>query len=203
MKKVDTNFGLKLDNIGVLNLRNEFNTYYNNFMQNEFRAQFTGPYREIRTPYLTWYGISDSLLTFILQRSILGIEAYIVAAVYFNLGSKSQLNDSAIKHLRNPFSLKGKGTADIFYNKLPSLVSDELCLQAYDGDLWATTKTFYTEVRNPIFHGYEIKSESIDNVPVLYRFLDRIYEWIDSWFDMEEIIPGTGVLANSGDRGRS
>ncbi len=195
MEKADNTFGLKIDNLAIINLRNEFNTYFNLFSEEDFRSKFTGRGNEIETPYLTWYGTSDSLLTLILQKSVLGIEAYIVGAVYFELGSRGNLNKKTLKYLRNPFSLKGKGTADNFYNKLPALASESYCLKSFNLELWDTTKLFYSDVRNPIFHGYEIKSESVERFPALYNFLDNLYEWIDTWYDLEKTIPGAEVLS--------
>ena len=195
MEKIDSDFGIKLNNIPIINLRNEFNTYYNQFTDEVFRSQFSNCRKPIDTPYLTWHGIPETLLTIILQRSVLGIESYVVGAVYNVLGSLGQLNQNNIKYLRNPFSLKGSGTADNFYNRLPSLASEKHRLKLYRSDLWNRTKKFYSEVRNPIFHGYELKTETIDCFPDIYRFLDNIYEWIDSWFNIEKLLPGAGVLA--------
>jgi hypothetical protein len=54
--------------------------------------------------------------------------------------------------------------------------------------LWGRTKLFYEQVRNPVFHGYQIDGESVQYFPPAFRHIGDIYDWIDAWHDPD--IPG-------------
>lgn len=58
--------------------------------------------------------------------------------------------------------------------------------------LWETTKTFYKEIRNPLFHGSQIAdSTNVESVLNAYEYKAEIYAWIDSW--NPTFIPTDGI----------
>jgi len=186
-------FGLKLANIPLDNLRREFVTYRCLLAKPEFRAQFHPlSSTPIVTPYMTWYGMPDAFLTLLLQRAILGIEAYVAGAVFFELGVRARLSRDVLDCIHNPFRLGGRGTADNVYNRLPGLLSDEVTLQRTEPELWLTTQDFYTGIRNPLFHGYELSDTSAGAVANAYEQLAKLHKWVDSWHDFDLLLKQPG-----------
>lgn len=195
MHKTADSFGLKLENIPLINLRNEFNNYHQLLQDKKFRAQFDGPVRPIKTPYLRWYKMPNDLLTLILQRAILGVEAYIPGAVLIEMGHRGLLNRNKLIFIRNPFKLGGRSTVDNYYHLLPGMLDEKCSLKVTNNSLWDQTKKFYTKIRNPIFHGYQVSNNDIDSVLRVFQHLAAIYDWIDVWHSPNNIIPGAGALS--------
>jgi len=193
MQIVSEEFGLQLNNIPTINLRNEFLVNFDLLTRREFRSQFSGPVGPISTPYLQWRGMPNTFLTLLMQRAIIGIEAYTIAAVYYELGVIGRLKEN-IEFIRNPYLLKGRGTAENLYNRLPAMASSEYMLRAWNPQLWLTTRTFYSNIRNPLFHGYEVEASSVNGVLKAYRHIGQLYEWIDAWHNPEKVIPGFGKV---------
>lgn len=187
MQKRSETFGLTLVNIPIINLRNEFARYYHALKDDRFLSQFGSGYdKPIKTPYMTWYGIHDDLITIILQRAILGIESYLCNAVYFELGKRRQLKNN-VHLLKNPFDLGGRGTVENFYHRLPALVDKKNSLKSFNQDLFQKTVLFYREIRNPVFHGHIVYGGNIRELQGVFDFLAEVYAWIDSWHDLSEI----------------
>lgn len=187
MQKKSVIFRVNLDNIPIINLRTEFVRYYHLFNDDDFLAQFKGHVQPIDTPYLTWYGMPETLITLIIQRIFVGVESYLPGAVYMELGFRHQLKDN-IRFVKNPYLLGGKGTVDNFYHKLPSLVDKQFSLKKSNNILWGKTKCFYKDIRNPIFHGYEICGvrNSMQGVKNILNYILEIYKWIDCWHDFNK-----------------
>lgn len=204
MQKRSDSFGIVLTNIPLINVRLEFNKHHWLLAHPEFRKQFCrgGKVQPIQTPYLIWTGMPTGLLTLFLQRAFVGIEAYVVGAAYLEIG-KREVNrlKQALERLRNPFGLGGRGVADNYYNRIPRLVDDKYALRASNPQLWESTVVLYSEVRNPVFHGYEIDSDSSTGVLSVFDHLADIYRWIDSWCDLDGIMPGASRALRPNPRG--
>jgi hypothetical protein len=184
-------FGLSLHNIPLINLRSEFNLYSDLFSGEDFRDQFkTTRYKEISLPNMDWGGNHDTLLTMLLQRAIVGIESYIPAAIMVEAGRRGCLERGDFEFLKNPYNLGGRGTVDNYYHRLPSQLCKDFSLKVYDSILWKKNIAFYREVRNPLFHGQEIESKCVDGVYQSYMHIQDLYNWIDSWHDPNNILPG-------------
>jgi hypothetical protein len=179
---------LKLSNIPIYNLLNDFFRWNTEIRSDEFKRQFAIGRREpIRTHLLIWGGMPDDLLTLILQRAVLGLESYVIAAVYIELGKSGRLTPELVSIVRNPFSIRPreKGAAACYYNALPSLIDPRHSLQNSNSSLWLEVRGFYKDVRNKIMHGNQIGSR--DPV-VLYEPFDMIrktYEWVDTFHTLE------------------
>jgi hypothetical protein len=187
MKKRSETFGLTLSNIPHINLRNEFARYYNALKDDDFIAQFEGAGRLIRTPYMIWSGMPDDLITIILQRAILGVESYLRTSVFIEVYERGLFENQNINLIKNPFGLRGKGTVDNFYHRLPSLIDKKYSLKLYNNELFLKTVIFYKEVRNPIFHGHNLSQRDIRGLKSVFDYLAEIYAWIDSWHDFSKI----------------
>jgi hypothetical protein len=79
----DDLFRLKLANIPLINLRMEFNFSYEYVFDERLEEALEPPVDPIAAPMMIWEGAPEGLLTLLLQRAILGIEAYLPAAVKF------------------------------------------------------------------------------------------------------------------------
>ena len=175
-------FGLALSNIPVINLRREFEEHLRLLETGQFRSQLYDFSTPVDLPRLKWTGLPDDLLTMILQRAILGLESYVGAAVEYELTARQQLTEEKKKYLSNPFQLRGNGTADILFNRLPALVSESIQLAKVNPGLSERVREFYSAVRNPLFHGYQLSCATPDQVLAALVLIAAIYEWIDSWY---------------------
>jgi hypothetical protein len=192
MQRRANTFDLTLENIPLLNLRMEFRDYWCLLQKPEFRELFGGTFKVIRVPDFDWRSNPDDLLTLIIQRSILGLESYLPAAVYFNLGQRDRLDRNALETIRNYYSLPGNGVADKLYNSLPALVEEQFALKLCDEILWNRTNIFYKEIRHPIFHGYRVDDPGAVKTLEIMEFLRALHLWIDTWFSPNEMLPNSG-----------
>ncbi len=137
----------------------------------------------------------ETFLTLLLQRAIVGLESYVTAAIYLEAGSRGLLDEDLLSKLRNPFLFGGRGTADNYYNRMPAIIDEQYSLRVVDNTLWEQVRVFYSDIRNPLFHGYQIASITSFPVSVLraYEFIGRLYKWIDSWHDFEKFMPGVKI----------
>ena len=184
MKRNSSTFGVETHNIPYINLRYEFQTHLELLRKPSFRELFTGRSQEpIRTPYLIWLTMPESLLTLMLQRAITGLESWVVGAVFYELGLRGRLDKGVIKLVHNPGSLPGRSMARKYYNSLPALVDESFSLEKSDPKLWERTVIFYREVRNPIMHGREVNARSVDGVLTCFEHMMALYKWNDLWHD--------------------
>jgi hypothetical protein len=181
---------LKLSNIPMINLRHEFFLWNRGIRSQKFGQQFEIGYRQpIRTPLLIWGGNPGDLLTLILQRAILGLESYVGAAVWIELGRSGRLTPELHSQVRNPFTIKSKkkGTAYRYYNTLPAFLDPKYALENWktNAALWSEMSGFYKTVRNKILHGYQIGSRSPGVLVKYFDMFAQTYEWVNSWHTLE------------------
>ena len=178
------NADIETSNIPIVNLRREFEDYLCLFETKEFKEQiFNCRSQAVEVPNLTWHGFPNDLLTLMLQRSILGLESYLGAAVQYELGRRGALSEAAKAKLANPFSLSKKAVVAL-YEKMPELVDPSLKLSSHSKVLYAELENFYKTARNPIFHGNQItfSGENFDRVALAFDLLASVYGWIDGWY---------------------
>lgn len=130
-----------------------------------------------------WYGRAEELLTMLLQRAVLGTESFLSCIVLQELAQRGLITEKTREQILNPFSLKGKGTADNYYNRLPGLVSPDYSLKNVDPALWNDVWIFYGETRNKIFHGYLLNSRDPKALLPYFEILKRLFLWIDGWYE--------------------
>lgn len=188
-------FGVTLHNVPLINLRFEFNTHHDLLAEPGFQALFApgAVVQPLRTPYMVWGGMPGAFLTLLLQRAFSGLEAYVVGATHIRLGELGVgVLARARAKLANPFVLGGKGAAENYYDRLPSMASGSYSLKHHSPQLWERTTRLYSQVRNPVFHGHEVEAESVAGVFEIFEHLADLYRWIDSWCDPESVMPGAG-----------
>ena|SRR5579864_3114526 len=180
---------LQLGNIPLINLRYDFIRWRRWIKSGELSKHLAqhGLKKPIRTPLLIWGGMPEDLLTMILQRTILGAESYIPAAVWFELGKTGRLTPELNKQIRDPFSIppKRQGTAQRYYNAVPALLDGGYSLDQKNSALWDDIRGFYKTVRNKVLHGYQIgagaaRAEALQ--PIFDMFFE-VHKWVDSWHD--------------------
>lgn len=189
-------FGFELTNIPLLNLRMEFNAVFRFVHSTELEKSLGPVIKPIRSPMMIWHGMPEDFLTLIVQRAILGMEAYLVGAVYVQAGLRGKLTKELAQKLQNPFRIKrGARAVESFYDLLPSALDRKISLRVFHPGLWKRTGRFYAEIRNPLFHGKQISD--VNPVPVrkAFDFLARLYEWIDDWHSPEDIMKGASSLS--------
>jgi len=184
-------FDVDLGNIPLIGLRFEYNAYFKLLQNGEFCQQFQGKVKPIKTPYLVWLGMQDDFLTLIMQRAILGIESYLAGAVFIETGLLGTLGKDSIDKAKN----KCRSMVENYYHELPSLVNNEASLKAFDNKLWSKNKHFYSEIRNPIFHGMQLSNVKIEKFIKLYAHIRDLYVWIDTWHDPENVVNGGSNLS--------
>jgi hypothetical protein len=176
-------FGLKVKNLAIINARQEFQQYLEALSDDEFVRRLGNMRFPHYLPLITWRGLPMGLLTMMLQRSILGVESCVSAAVEYRLTAEGLLTDELALKLNDPVKLPGKpGMAETFYNKLPAQIDPALQLEMMEPELWATVKRFYKEVRNPLFHGYELADINAAGGLEALRMLASVYNWMDKWW---------------------
>ena len=172
-------FGVEIGNIPIINVQQELDTYRVLLRDEEFVAKLGRVGQPIDIGLLEWRDLPKNLLTYMVQRGILAVEATVDAAVDYQAAFE--------KHHDDAFAAKraavwnGGGSANTYYNKLPGLLNPRYMLCNADRDLWATTKRFYSEIRNPLFHGYQLSQPKPTSVSEILEYLGRMMEWIETW----------------------
>ena len=191
-------YDLKLTNIPLLNLRMDFHNLFQTICSKNFYDQINDNLTPIELPFMIWGGMPGPLITYLLQKILTGAESYICGAVFDECGINGLLNKETINKIHNPFLLRGRSTTENFYNKLPSLVDPKLKLFHQNKALWDQVDQFYREIRNPIFHGNEIRSQNMDGIYKSFVLVADIYEWIDSWHSIEiGLMTGSSILSDT------
>lgn len=116
-----------------------------------------------------------------MRKSIIALESYVVGAVRITALNASTWSHDLEKKLANPFRLHPRGTADAYYNKVPSLLSAEFSLIVAEKPLWLEVAAFYRGNRNPLFHGYMINEAAVAPAQAAHQLIERVYAWIDTW----------------------
>ncbi|MEZ7910984.1 MAG: hypothetical protein QMB55_04100 [Propionivibrio sp.] len=190
-------FGLTFDNIPLINLRLEFNRTYQFIHSPEAGEILRTPIKQIQTPLFIWNGMSEDCMTLLLQRAILGVEAYLPGALKHTSAVLGNLSKELFEKLDAPFSFGAKSAVANIYHRMPEAVHPELSLRHLEQQLYETTIAFYREVRNPIFHGQQLCNSDLSKIQYAFLHVARIYEWIDHWFDPENLVPGGKALSGA------
>jgi hypothetical protein len=195
MATLSTSFlDLGLSGVPLINIRLDFNSLLALFRNETFRKQFKGYQGKqipVKTHYFTWHGRPNTLLTYLLRDSIVGLESAVSGAVFVEALDRGIMTDDLLEATKNPFSLKEKrGTAACVYVGLPELIDPRFSLQSQNSDLWERIQRFYKEVRNPIFHAYEIDSDDPEPVWKCLELLWEVFQWLNSWHPIEKLMSG-------------
>lgn len=197
-------FDLQVSPVPLLNARMEFNHTCRILNSAELRAQVVR-WRlgdPIHAQYIVWGGQPSILLNWFLQRTIIGVEAYIPPAVFMAGAHYGRLSADVIKGSKDSFSLRCRSAVNTFYNCLPGLVDTDFRMIRARAQVWKKTHRFYGEVRNPLFHGSQLWTNghnhgaTLDSVLKALDLFVEIYNWVDWWFP-PKLLEGTGSFTVS------
>lgn len=180
--KPEVIFGLRLNPAVSMTVRADFHRLYA-FVFSDNGASRLDLGLSTDIGICSWHGQARELATFLLQQTILGIEAYVPMALLEKSSTIPGAKARIMPFLDDPFLLRGKSTVDNIYNLLPALVSPKCSLKAYSNALFETTGTFYKEVRNGIFHGKILDSYMRQPMRAAFNHIALLYEWTDTWRD--------------------
>lgn len=175
-------FGLSLINIPYLNLRNEFKKNYRFIFSTGLDEYLKSPHGSIETPYGIWIASSDSLMTFILQKSILGLESYLPIALKLTANYLGRLTDTLHNEIDEAYGCK------VLFKEVPKLVDPEISMHKCNAKFYDDTVKFYKLVRNPLFHGREIHNADVVSLRASFNHINEIYKWIDSWNASDRVL---------------
>ena len=181
---------LRFTTIPIINLRIEFNSTYEYVFSTTAADALKPPIHPVEVPMFVWLGMPDDLATLLLQRAILGVEAYLPAALKYAAAQLKVVSKELLAKIDNPFSLGGKTLASNVYDRMPAAVHAELSLRYLDQELYDTNLRFYRSVRNPLFHGKQLRDTEIESLRFAFDHIARIYEWIDYWHNPELEVKG-------------
>jgi hypothetical protein len=78
--------------------------------------------------------------------------------VEYQLTARGLFDAEAAALLNDPAKIPGpRGMAEMFYNNMPAKIDEAVQLKLAEPELWSLVKRFYKEVRNPLFHGYQLR----------------------------------------------
>lgn len=186
---------LRFTNIPIINLRMEFNSTYEYVFSAAAADALKPPIYPVKVSAFVWLGMPGDLMTLLLQRAILGVEAYLPAALKYAAVQLNVVSKELLAKVDNPFSLGGRTLASNIYDRMPAAVHAELSLRYLDQELYDRNLRFYRSVRNPLFHGKQLRDTEIEALRSAFDHIARVYEWIDYWHDPELQVEGGGKLA--------
>ena len=167
----------------MLNQRQEFDHFSRIIRDPKFRSQFTAPRpKDFECGKFLWAGFDEGA-TVLIQRVVLGLEAWIPMAVGIELGCQRRLTKDLLDQLAEPFRIGTgkKSAADCYYNRAPSLIDRKHALSVSRPDLWKLVDSFYRDVRNKIFHGHFVRDITPEILDEVVSVFSDVYGWCDSW----------------------
>lgn len=181
-------FGLTFSNIPLINLREEFKATHE-FVNSSDAEEYLKPGKQssqIEIPLLTWVMAPEDFVTVMLQRSILGVEAYLPGALVWKSAALGKVSAELSAKLHKPTVFGSKLYAENVYHRMPAAVQEKLSLKHHDEALYVQTLAFYKKIRNPLFHGKQLSNPRIEALQATFTHIAKLYGWIDSWFDPRE-----------------
>ena len=188
---MSTSFPSSFSNIPLINLREEFKATRALLDSPEVESWFTPPWQHgpIQAPQLVWYGNPEDLVGLLLQRSIVGLEAYLPGALEHEAARRNVSSQELTSKLNKPSSMGSKSSVANLFHRLPLLVDTALSLRHHDQALYERTVTFYKKVRNPLFHGKELRDPKVEEIRFAFDHIGALYRWIDGWHDPKSVFP--------------
>lgn len=175
-------YELNFSNIPTINIRQEFDKVWGSISGDNFETFFYQK-GEIDVGLLAWRGGKDEFFTFLLQRTILGIESYIPAAVTFEAGFRGMMTEQKYKDIQKPPTINSRSTIVKYYDQIPSIIDENWSLKKHDNGLWSRTSEFYKEIRNPLFHGKSLTNVKPEPIKKAFGHINEMYGWIHSWYN--------------------
>ncbi|WP_020681391.1 hypothetical protein [Marinobacterium rhizophilum] len=181
--KESKSFQLKFENIPLLNLRRDFQVFKT--IVGELLEE--GDHERVlhSTRYHRDAIDLEADFNHWMRLSIMGLESYIKGAVALSPREHGQ-SEAVRAALKNPVKASAQGNVcKAFYNYLPSLINENYSLLERNNSLYDRNLTFYSEVRHPLFHGYDAAKIQPAGLKTFCDHLEAMYQWIDSWYTLD------------------
>lgn len=172
-----------MQNIPLRILRKEFESTFGFVNDEQFVIALKSSKRPISIGFIDWYGSSNDLASILVQRAVMGVESYTIAAVWHSLIKLGKLTPELNKKVRNPFKIRrGLGTAEAYYDALPAIASESLSFKYLNEESWPELKEFYKNIRNPLFHGEQFSNGYAESIKYSFDVIQILYKWLDEWY---------------------
>jgi hypothetical protein len=178
-------FGLTVQNIPTMNLRFQY-AHDREIVFAESLAERLHAWKFGQGDVTVTYADPGSYFTTLLRTTIVGIECTLQNSTVEELLFSNRLTEELRHAIRHPNTL-ARSMADAHYNKIPYYANANAPLKSYDTGLWNMVQRFYREIRNPIFHGFQLADVKPEPLLSTFRMFDEIFKWIDSWADPHRV----------------
>lgn len=178
-------FGFTVQNIPTMNLRAQY-AHDRGMVFADGLPESLHAWRFGQHEVTVRHACPDSYFTILLRSTIVGIECTLESSALEELLFSNRLTEELRRTICNPRSL-ARRLADAYYNRIPQFVNANAPLKSYNGKLWNTVQQFYSEIRNPIFHGYQLSDVKAESLRSAFRMFDDIFKWVDSWADPHRV----------------
>lgn len=179
-------FGLTICNVPTMNLRGQYAHDRRMILDRAFNDDTLRAWRFAQHEVTVTYPDPDSYFTTLLRTTIVGIECTIESSACEELLFSNRLTEQLRHSVANPLSL-ARSLPEAYYNRVPQLVSANAPLKSYNGKLWNTVQRFYREIRNPLFHSYQLSDVKTESLRNTFGMFDDIFKWLDSWADPNRV----------------
>jgi hypothetical protein len=187
LKPKEVIFGLTLQNIPTINLRQQYAQDRKIVFDQGFDSIIdTWKTGRMPRPVTVSYPEPDAFFTTLFRTTIVGIECTLQAAAIEELAFSRRLTNPLHELLLRPGKL-APSMAEAYYNKIPEKVNSSARLRIHDGKLWKQVRKFYEEVSNPISHGHQLSNVKPTPLRAAFTMFDQIYGWIDTWSNRSRI----------------
>jgi hypothetical protein len=179
-------FGLTIRNIPTVNLRGQYAHDRRMILDGGLNDEGLHAWRFAQREVTVTYADPESYFTTLLRTTIVGIECTIESSAWEELLFSNRLTEQLRHSVRNPSSI-ARSLPEAYYNRIPQLVNVNAPLKSYNGKLWNTVQQFYREIRNPIFHSYQLSDVKAESLRNTFGMFDDIFKWLDSWADPNRV----------------
>jgi hypothetical protein len=184
---------LEISNIPLINLRFEFLTYYDAFQKENIEEVIDKNIKLLNVPFcLLPIQNKETLFTSVLQRVILGFEA-------FYTGAASEIlimREADLKTLRSFKQdprrwAKDKSYCHAAFIKIPGQLNEDYRLDRRNSRLYDKVRKFYREVRNQLFHGCQFNKIKIHEFQDFLRMYEGLCDWVQLEYEVMGKSPGS------------
>ena len=176
---------MEILNIPLVNLRFEFLAFFRAFEKDEIEGIVNRNVKLLDDPScLLRIHNKETLFTVILQRVILGFEAFYKAAVYEIFLLKGEDAKMLMRLKRDPKQF-GKSYCEGAFVKIPGRLNDNYPMDTTNAALYEEVSEFYKDVRNQLLHGGQFHKIAVSEFRRILNMYKGVYDWLCGWVQAE------------------
>jgi hypothetical protein len=183
---------LEILNIPFINLRIEFQHYYDVFQKQNIEEIIDKNTESLNAPIsLLPIQTREMLLTLILQRVVLGFEAFYTGAVSEIFVMREMGINDLERFRKNPRewairrAKKKVSYCNAAFVITPQEIDLDFPLNKRNSPLYDKVSEFYKDVRNKLFHGCQFSKIETDEVRDFLQMYKSLYDWLCDWVHSE------------------